>query len=341
MTTRTQTETGNRLSDMVYDEVSLVTRGANQDSVVVLFKADVDESELSKRCNTNHAGLKKGEACKDCGMKPGKNGKMHKSSDDSEEGIHEDPDHPGTLNTNGNIHKENEMPTGTKTPPQAPDLSALPEEVRKSVEEHIAALEKDNAELLEDNEQMAAALSDLDDDGDDDEYDGDDDDSDVLDVTKMDDSEIAKLDPVMQSIVKQAQVIAKRVEQAEAIAKAEQDRRESAEATELAKSLTTHVGTDNATLATALLDIKKNCTETTVAIITETLRSANEVAKSGGAIGDENGSADSVNVVSKAQTALEAKRDEIMKRDPNITKEAALLRAAQENPDLYAEHVKG
>jgi len=74
-------------------------------------------------------------------------------------------------------------------------------------------------------------------------------------------------------------------------------------------------------------------------MITETLRSANEIAKSGTPVGSTNGD-DNGTDVSKAAGALEAKRDEIMKADPNISKEAALVKVATENPDLYAEYVQ-
>lgn len=307
MTTRTSTNTGNRLSDMVYDEVSLVTRGANQDSLVVLFKADVDNP-----------------------------------SDDPDEGIHEPPVDPGTLTNGNNVHKETKMPTGTDTDNQAPDLSGLPDEVQKSLSKYIDTLQKSNDVLQKDNETLAATLSEfVDEDGNPIVEEDDDliEDATTLDVTKMDAGEIAKLDPVMQSIVKQAQDSARRAEAAETIAKAEQTRREQAESVDLAKSLTTHVGTDNGVLATALLDIKKNCAEATHAMITETLRSANEIAKSGTPVGSTNGD-DNGTDVSKAAGALEAKRDEIMKADPNISKEAALVKVATENPDLYAEYVQ-
>jgi len=294
MTTRTETQTGNRLSDMVYDEVSLVTRGANQDSVVVLFKADTDSVDGD---------------------------------------IHEQSEEGSTLTRNGNDTKETTMPTGTEDKTKAPDLSALPDDVRKSFEDYVNGLQESNDELRKDNEIMAEALADLDED--DDDF-GDEDDT--LDVQKLDADTIAKLDPAIQTIVKAAQDANRRAEEAEQIAKSERDRRESAEAVELAKSLTTHTGADVNLLSTALLDIKKNCTEATLSVVTESLRSSNEVAKAGGLT--ENGTDNGADVVSKAATALEQKRDEIIKLDPTLTKEQALVRAATENPDLYAEHVK-
>lgn len=49
------------LSDMEYDEVSLVALAANQEADVVLFKS----AKRKARCD--HSGLAKGEACADCG----------------------------------------------------------------------------------------------------------------------------------------------------------------------------------------------------------------------------------------------------------------------------------
>lgn len=50
------------LTDMELDEISLVTRGANQHAKVVLFKAD-----KQAECSTNHKRMKPGNECKECG----------------------------------------------------------------------------------------------------------------------------------------------------------------------------------------------------------------------------------------------------------------------------------
>jgi hypothetical protein len=50
------------LTDMELDEISLVTRGANQHAKVVLYKGDKQGG-----CSTNHMRMKSGNECKECG----------------------------------------------------------------------------------------------------------------------------------------------------------------------------------------------------------------------------------------------------------------------------------
>ena len=324
---------------MEFDEVSLVTRGANQLAKVVLFKAD--------GCSCDKPMGKKGKACKECG------GMIEKSQsfiekvaailknagvedtdaatvlDSLEEAVH-DNDDPGDtlLDDEDPATKENAMAEQT----EAPDLSGLPDDIRKSVEGHIAALTGTNAELTKDNTELAEALdAALTEEDVTEEVEGE------TDVTKMADDEIAKLDPLMQSIVKQAKIDRAAAEEATTIAKAERDLRETAEMTELAKGMTENVGTDTALLATAMLDIKKNCLEATLAIVEQTIRSANEIAKKGLAPSGGNGT----DVVSKSagETALESAATELCKADTTLTREAAMLAAAKADPKAYAEHV--
>lgn len=128
---------GNRLSDMEFDEISLVTRPANQLSKVVLFKSDTEHTEQSMSENevieseettieeSNDADIEV-----DKGMGYGKGRKnMPKMEMEDEE--------------------EDDMEKGKKM--KKDDATELPAEVF----EYIEALEAANAELTDQIEKMA------------------------------------------------------------------------------------------------------------------------------------------------------------------------------------------
>jgi len=118
---------GNRLSDMEFDEISLVTRPANQLSKVVLFKSDTTEQEHMTSDNVEKAkGGKMPEELKRRFMSDDMEKEM-----DSEMGDEEEDD-------------EEEM--------KKDDVIDLPAEVY----EYIEALESANAELTDQIEKMAA-----------------------------------------------------------------------------------------------------------------------------------------------------------------------------------------
>lgn len=58
------------LSDMELDEISLVTRGANPEARVLLYKSDVDKGtggDRQAKCSKNHNRMNPGNTCKECG----------------------------------------------------------------------------------------------------------------------------------------------------------------------------------------------------------------------------------------------------------------------------------
>lgn len=352
-------KTGNRLSDMEYDEVSLVPRGANQGAKVVLFKSDALE-EIEKQCQSDHRSLKKRERCPECAMvSTGKQGKMRKASpidkvwdilksedvptealDALDKAIHGEDDPGDTLDDGKPIIKEHTMPTGTKpTLPEAIDLSkldGLSDEAKAAItkfqEDSTAAFNevvKDAEELAEELEAATTA-----DDEEDEDEDGE------TDVLKMAPEEIAKLDPVMQSIVKAAQDANTRAETAEGLAKAAEDRRTNDEMTTLAKSLTTHTATDNEKLSKALIAIKKNCDADTLTVIEETLRSANELAKTGTSVGGEHGADNAEDITKGDKDELTAEAEKLMKADSDLSLGEAIVKAAEDNPEMYQRYVE-
>ena len=131
---------GNRLSDMEFDEISLVTRPANQLSKVVLFKSDTTtgedmsdtevieaEDEATEAEATDEADVEKGAGYKSKKM-------MGRPMPDMEE------------------DEEEEMPMGKgKKMKKDDDTIELPSEVY----EYISSLEAANAEMIEQLEKAA------------------------------------------------------------------------------------------------------------------------------------------------------------------------------------------
>lgn len=115
----------NRLTDMEFDEISLVTRPANQLSKVVLFKSDEQEPVVSEEVVK---GKKK--------MMP---------PQDTEDSMDE-----------ADMMDEEEMQKGKKKPPMKKDDAEDTIDLPNEVFEYISALEAANAELLEQVEKMAS-----------------------------------------------------------------------------------------------------------------------------------------------------------------------------------------
>lgn len=121
------TVVGNRLSDMEFDEVSLVNRPANQLSKVVLFKS----ADSEERAVPGHKNKKMDEDEEEI-SKPGH---YHKMEDDEEE----DED------------EEEVSKPGHKMKKGDADVIDLPSEVY----EYIDALESANAEMVDELSKMA------------------------------------------------------------------------------------------------------------------------------------------------------------------------------------------
>jgi hypothetical protein len=343
---------GNRLSDMDFDEVSLVTRGANQDAKVVLFKGDDD---IEKQCMDDHRKLKKRERCSTCGMvSTGKMGKMRKASvidkiadviaghipeedqetilDKLSKTLNEPSGNEDTMDE-PDTHKEIQMPVtkDEKEKVTEPDLSGVSDEVKA----YIDAIKKDGEELLEDNKRLAVVADEAI--NADNEDDDDDDDDDEDDVEKA----IAKADPALAGLIRKMQADAaateERAKAAEMIAKAEQDRREGAEMVSLAKSWTGNIGAKHDDLGSALLDIKKNCTEETFSQVETVLKAADEAVKTG-ELFKAAGTTGHDTVAGSAEEMIDQKVAELRKADPSLDEVDALSRVLSENRDLYAKY---
>jgi len=119
------TVVGNRLSDMEFDEVSLVNRPANQLSKVVLFKsADSEERAVP--------------------------GHKDKKMDEDEEEISK-PGHYGKMEDHDDEDEEEDSKSGHKMKKDDGEAIDLPSEVY----EYIDALESANAEMVDELSKMA------------------------------------------------------------------------------------------------------------------------------------------------------------------------------------------
>lgn len=176
---------GNRLTDMEFDEISLVTRPANQLSKVVLFKSDTEQESMTNKHEVEKAkGGKMPEELKRKFMSD----EMEKEEDMEEDEEEMDKEYD---------EDEDEMAMKMKKG----DVIDLPSEVY----EYIEALEAANSEMSDQLEKMATEIEKS------------------AASAKVEKQDILKsADPAIVEIVKAAE---ERAEAAERIAKAERDHR--------------------------------------------------------------------------------------------------------------------
>ncbi|NBO56324.1 MAG: hypothetical protein EBU84_17415, partial [Actinobacteria bacterium] len=140
-------KTGNRLTDMEFDEVSLVTRPANQLSKVVLFKSDETILEDSVNTEATETEVVTEEQSEEVVKGYGK-GKMKKKKmmpkmdmeDDEEEMMEDDEEEMPMKKGKGKMKKDDES-----------DEIEIPAEVY----DYIETLEAANAELVDTVSKLA------------------------------------------------------------------------------------------------------------------------------------------------------------------------------------------
>lgn len=296
--------TGNRLTDMEFDEISLVTRPANQLSKVVLFKSDtaVEEPMTSEvETETTEDEMSKGGYGKMKGMKK-KGMKVVMEDDMSEDEMMDDEEE---MTSKGGmkrrVKKEEEMDEETLD---------LPEEVY----EYVQALEAANAELLEQIEKMAAETNEIDN-------------EESEDIMKS-------ADPRLVEILKSAQ---ERAEAAEMIAKAERDFRLEREFVSKCATLT-HLPIDNDDFGKVLKSIADVIDTDTFNKVWQVLEAANanigtgntfkEIGKSTGFHNDG------------PATNIEKAAAKIQSENPNLSREQAIAKAVENDPTLYISYLR-
>ena len=306
-------KTANRLSDMEFDEVSLVTRPANQLSKVLLFKSDTNAEEempevveevieteaeevleevVPEEVSEETSEVEKGYG--KMSMK-GKKMPMSMTGEDDEE-MMEDEDEMPMKKGKMKMKKDSEI------------------EIPSEVFEYIEALEAANEELVASIEKMHEEAN-------------------ALQEAEKEDI-FKSADPRLVEIVKAAE---ERAMVAESIAKAERDFRLEREFVSKAQELDS-LPVKAEEFGLLLKSVADALTEEQYNSIWQVLSAANSsVAKSG--MFEEVGKSSSsdsdapMSVIEKAASA-------IMTENPALTKEQAVAKALQADASLYTQYLR-
>lgn len=299
-------KTANRLSDMEFDEVSLVTRPANQLSKVLLFKSDTDSEEAMPEVAEEEVVESNEEVVEETTdetteVEKGKMKKMPKMEIEVSE--EDDMEEDG----------EEEMPMKKKGKMKKDETAEV--EVPAEVIEYIEALESANEELMASIEKMEAEKQ--------------------AEQAQVEEEILKSADPRLVEIVKAAE---ERAAAAEAIAKAERDFRLEREFVAKAAELEAlPVKADE--FGMLLKSVADVLTEEQYDAIWNVLTAANaSIAKSAmfGEVGKSSATSDGdgpMNIIEKAAARL-------MNDEPNLTKEQAIAKAVAADATLYTQYIR-
>lgn len=296
-------KTANRLSDMEFDEVSLVTRPANQLSKVLLFKSDTESEDEMPETTVDEAV--ETEAVVDDTTaeetteveKAKKSPKMEIEVSTEEDDMEEDDE-------------EMPMKKGKMKKDESSEI-----EVPAEVIEYIEALESANEELMASIEKMEAEKN--------------------AEKAQADEEILKSADPRLVEIVKAAE---ERASAAEAIAKAERDFRLEREFVSKASELDA-LPVKAEEFGLLLKSVADVLTEEQYDAIWQVLTAANAgIAKSAmfGEVGKSSAPTENdgpMNIIEKAAARL-------MNDDPNLTKEQAIAKALDADATLYTQYIR-
>lgn len=303
---------GNRLTDMEFDEVSLVTRPANQLSKVVLFKSDetvseepvsnteaeVQEQPVVEAVEAVEAVATEEEVEK-AGMKKKKMPKMEIEVGMGEEGDDTMPEEDDTemmKKKKGKMKKDDEV------------------EIPAEVYDYIEALESANAELVEQITKMAEEAD--------------------AEAQAQEEEILKSADPRLVEIVKGLE---ERASAAEAIAKAERDHR--LEQEYIAKSAElTNLSVKAQEFGLVLKNVAEKLTAEEFDAVWQVLASANaNLAKSGlfvefgkSTTTDSDGP---MSIIEKAAAALR-------QANPSMSREQSIAKAVEADASLYNQYIR-
>jgi hypothetical protein len=296
--------TGNRLTDMEFDEISLVTRPANQLSKVVLFKSDTSTEETMTtelEIETTEDEMSKGGYGK-MAMKKKKMKPMAEEDMGEDEMEDEEPMDKGSgMKRRGRAVRKDE---GEE------EVIDLPQEVY----DYVQALEAANAELMEQIEKMA---------------------EEEVDFFDAESEDIMKsADPRLIEIIKSAQ---ERAEAAEMIAKAERDFRLEREFISKASTLS-HLPIDNDDFGKVLKSVADVVDTETYNKIWQVLEAANANISTGNAFKEIGKSTGFHN--DGPSTNVEKAAAKIQSDNPNLSREQAIAKAVENDPSLYINYLR-
>ena len=298
-------KTANRLSEMEFDEISLVTRPANQLSKVLLVKSDTVsedempevevevEEEATESVEKGHGAETKMKKKKDGEMPDFIKDKMDASEDEDED-----------------EEEEEEMPIKKGKMKKSSET-----EIPAEVFDYIEALESANNELMSSIEKMQKERSAL---------------------VKEDSEEIFKsADPRLVELIKSAE---NRAVAAEQIAKAERDFRLEREYISKSQTLT-HLPVSFEDFGKVLKNASEVLEEADFDAIWQVLTAANAgISKSGlfGEVGKSSAQAD----VNSPMSAIERAAASLRKDNPSLTAEQAISKAVSADAELYNEYIR-
>ena len=301
---------GNRLTDMEFDEVSLVTRPANQLSKVVLFKSDVSNSEeivaeektveVEPVLEQAEESVEKGYGM---GMKMKKKKEMpafikekmkEKEEMEMEEEEEEDEMPMKKMKNKGKMKKDDD------------DSVEIPSEVY----DYIETLESANAELVDAIEKMAKEQQD------------------------EQDEILKSADPRLVEIVKGLE---ERASAAETIAKAERDHRLVQEYIAKASTLS-NLPIKAEEFGSVLKNVAEALTEEQFSAIWQVLNAANSNLSKAGLFNEIGKSSTPDNDgplanIEKVATALR-------QANPLLTREQSIAKAVETDANLYKQYIR-
>lgn len=291
---------GNRLTDMEFDEVSLVTRPANQLSKVVLFKSDVSNSEeiVAEEKTVEEAVevepvLEQAEESveKGHGKMKGMKKKGMPAMEDEEE--MEDDEEEMPMKKKGKMKKDD-------------DTVEIPSEVY----DYIETLESANAELVDAIEKMSKEQQD------------------------EKDEILKSADPRLVEIVKGLE---ERASAAETIAKAERDHRLVQEYIAKASTLS-NLPIKAEEFGSVLKNVAEALTEEQFSAIWQVLNAANSNLSKAGLFNEIGKSSTPDNDgplanIEKVATALR-------QANPLLTREQSIAKAVETDANLYKQYIK-
>jgi hypothetical protein len=307
-------KSGNRLTDMEFDEVSLVTRPANQLSKVVLFKSDepISEDTVSDTApeQTEEQSEEQTEdVAKGYGMKT----KMKKKKKEMPDFIKEKMAEKDEMEKEDEEmeDEDDEMPMKKgKGKMKKDDNDEV--EIPAEVYDYIETLEAANAELVDTVSKLAEQV----------------------DAIADEREEVLKsADPKLVAIVKGLE---DRAAAAEAIAKSERDHRMTQEFVSKASALS-HLPVKAEEFGAVLKNAAEVLTEEEFGAIWQVLSATNaQLSKSG--IFTEVGKSSAfdnsgpMSVIEKAATALRS-------ANPALTREQSIARAVEADSNLYKQYI--
>jgi hypothetical protein len=293
----------NRLTDMEFDEISLVTRPANQLSKVVLFKSD-EQQEQSVTTEVDKGYGKMGMKKK---MKPMTDEEIMAMSEEEIAAMEdEEPMKKGSgMKRRGRpVRKDDDLDEETSE-----DVIDLPNEVF----EYISALESANAELLDQVEKLAKSVE----------------------VVAEEEDIMKSADPQIVALVKSFE---ERAKAAETIAKSERDFRLEREFVSKASTLNA-LPIESDSFGKVLKGVAESVSSEQFKVLWEVLSAANSALAESNLFTEVGKSGDFDN--DGATSPINKAAERILATTPNLTREQAIAKALESDPNLYTAYLRG